>query len=97
MCHNRTFWLYRLTSSVVVLAVRSVDSRETSGCSLNVLSDHVLIEGEDPRCLAHELGHACGLWHHRSSENVMSPTCGGTKLKKWQRCVLRDSRDVSYL
>ena len=40
----------------------------------------VLIEGEAPRCLAHELGHACGLWHHRSSENVMSSTCGGTKL-----------------
>jgi predicted Zn-dependent protease len=71
-----------LTSPVVVFVVRSVDSKETSGCSLNVLSDFVLIEGEDPRCLAHELGHACGLWHHRSAENVMNPTCDGTKLTK---------------
>ena len=82
---------------VVVFAVRSVTGT-TAGCSLGPFSDYVTIEGPNPICLAHEIGHACSLPHLSSDkQNLMHPTCGGTKLKKWQKCVLRNSRHVTFL
>lgn len=82
---------------VVVFAVRSV-AGTTAGCSLGPFSDYVTIEGPNPVCLAHELGHACSLPHRSSDrDNLMHPTCGGTKLKKWQVCVIRNSRHVTFL
>ena len=82
---------------VIVFAVRSVTGT-TAGCSLGPFSDYVTIEGPNPICLAHEIGHACSLPHLSSDrENLMHPTCGGTKLRKWQRCVVRNSRHVTFL
>jgi hypothetical protein len=82
---------------VVVFAVRSVTGT-TAGCSLGPFSDYVTIEGPNPICLAHEIGHACSLPHYNSNkENLMNPTCGGSKLKKWQRCIVRNSRHVTFL
>ncbi|MDT8385241.1 MAG: hypothetical protein RRB22_12590 [Gammaproteobacteria bacterium] len=82
---------------VVVFAVRSVTGT-TAGCSLGPFADYVTIEGPNPICLAHEVGHACSLLHFTSSKkNLMNPTCGGTELKKWQKCILRNSRHVTFL
>ena len=82
---------------VIVFAVRELKGT-TAGCSLGPFSDYVTIEGPNPICLAHEVGHACGLLHYNSDkENLMHSTCGGTKLKKWQRCILRNSRHVTFI
>lgn len=81
---------------VIVFVVRDVKGKK--GCSLGPFSDYVTVEGGDPACFAHEIGHACGLWHYESDRNnLMHSTCGGTKLKKWQRVILRNSRHVTYL
>lgn len=82
-------------SPVVVFVVKNVSGK--SGCSMGPASDYVVIEGGNPVCFAHEIGHACGLWHHSDTANLMFRQCGGQSLKKWQRVLLRNSRHVSYL
>lgn len=85
---------------ITVFVVRDVEGK--SGCSLAFFSDYVTIEGGLPtpnaRCLAHELGHACG-WtaHSENSDNLMHSPCGGRHLTKWQKVVIRSSRHVTYL
>ena len=84
---------------VTVFVVEDVQGK--AGCSLGPLSDYVTIEGtisgRSPKCLAHELGHACGYIHHAENvNNLMSSRCGGTRLTKWQRIVIRSSRHVTY-
>jgi hypothetical protein len=79
---------------VVVFVVRDVKGK--LGCSLGPFSDYVTVEGQNAICLAHELGHACSLWHHSDGDNLMFSSCGGTKLKKWQWVILRGSRHVTY-
>jgi hypothetical protein len=80
---------------VIVFVVRDVEGKK--GCSIGPFSDYVTIEGGDPVCVAHEVGHACSLWHVDPPDNLMNGQCGGTKLKKWQRVILRNSRHVTYL
>ena len=79
---------------VVVFVVRDV--KDNLGCSLGPFSDYVTIEGSNPICMAHEIGHACGLWHVSKRTNLMNHICGGRNLKKWQRVILRNSRHVTY-
>jgi hypothetical protein len=80
---------------IIVIVVRDVAGR--LGCSLGPLSDYVTIEGGNPPiCLAHEVGHACNLWHVDGRTNLMNKKCGGTKLKWWQVLLVRDSRHVTY-
>ncbi|RMD95013.1 MAG: hypothetical protein D6813_01125 [Calditrichaeota bacterium] len=81
---------------VIVFAVRSVTGT-AAGCSLGPFSDYVTIEGANPECLAHEIGHACTLPHNSEKNNLMNPTCGGTKLNKLQKCILRNSRHVTFI
>ena len=82
-------------SPVIVFVVRDVGDK--LGCSVGPLSDYVTVEGDNPICLAHEVAHACSLWHHGNREYLMNGRCGGTKLKKWQKCLLRNSRHVTFL
>jgi hypothetical protein len=81
-------------SPIVVFVVRDVEGK--LGCSLGPFSDYVTVKGSDASCLAHELGHACALWHVSGRDNLMNAACRGTKLKKWQRVILRGSRHVTY-
>lgn len=82
-------------SPVIVFAVRDVKGK--LGCSLGPFSDYVTVAGKDARCLAHELAHTCGLLGHCCGrDNLQNGICGGTKLKKWQRVVVRGSRHVTY-
>jgi hypothetical protein len=81
---------------VVVFCVRSVTGN-TGGCSLGPAADYVTIEGPAPLCLAHEVGHAAGLWHCCASTNLANAVCGGQQLKKWQRLIVRNSKYVSYV
>jgi hypothetical protein len=83
-------------SPVVVFMVRDV--KDKRGCSLGPFSDYVTVEAKDPRCFAHELGHATYPWgHHSDPNNLMFSSCGGTELKGWQRALIRNSRHVTYL
>ena len=93
---------------ITVFIVRNVSGK--AGCSLGPLTDYVTValyglaptgidEGGQPlpRILAHEVGHACGLWHVRDSSNLMDPTGPGVGLRGWQKSILRNSRHVTYL
>jgi hypothetical protein len=79
---------------IIVIVNRDVAGKK--GCSLGPLSDYVTVEGGDPICLPHEVGHACNLWHFGGSTNLANSNCGGTKLKWWQVLLVRDSRHVTY-
>lgn len=52
---------------------------------------------KDSICLAHEVSHACGLWHAGDQTNLANHICGGTKLKGWQVEIVRNSRHVTFL
>lgn len=88
--------LLGLGAPIVVFAVPPL--RGFLGCSLGPLTDYVTIDRSDPSCLAHELGHACNLPHHRTPGNLMHPHgCRAPRLERWQALLLRISRHVSWL
>lgn len=84
---------------IVVFAVRDVKGKR--GCSLGPFAEYVTIEAQSPGCLAHELGHANYpnpfAPHHGNPDNLMHSSCRGTKLKKWQKIFMRDSRFITYI
>ncbi len=94
---------------VTVFIVRDV--KDKAGCSLGPLTDYVTVapiglEGSflsddetgplQAGTIAHEIAHACGLWHVSDRSNLMNPSTDGTKLSFWQKVVLRNSRHVTY-
>lgn len=65
-------------------------------------TDYVLVEqGAPDDTLAHEIGHACDLFRHRNGtpQNLMASASvrTGTKLTRWQECVVRTSRRVTWI
>jgi hypothetical protein len=83
-------------SPVTIFIVRSIQDK--SGCSLGWFTDYVTIPTNKMRCIPHELGHACNLFHKRDEDNLMSPcSCKPTQLTPWQIAVLRSSRHVTIL
>lgn len=83
---------------VTVFIVRKISDR--NGCSLGALTDYVTVEAgvitRTPRLIAHEIGHACGLWHVGDKTNLMVAKDPGDRLSRWQLAVLRNSRHVTY-
>lgn len=79
---------------IVVFLVRDVKGK--LGCSIGPLSDYVVAEAGQPICIAHEIGHACSLWHVDGATNLMNPSCGQRQLDWWQVALVRSSRHVSY-
>ncbi len=85
---------------VTVMIVRDISNK--GGCSLGPLADYVTLEAKmlnraKFRILAHEVGHACGLFHSKVKANLMWPKGPGDQLVWWQTAVLRNSRHVTYL
>ena len=77
-----------------------LDIDHASGCSLGPLTDYVILDPDGAKnasTLAHEIAHACGLWHLRSKSNLLWPTFSrGDKVKGWQKNIFRSSRHVTY-
>lgn len=82
---------------VFILIVKELGG-STIGCSLGPLTDYVTIEGRNLGCIAHELGHACNLWHSSKTNNLMlgSYSSSSNKLSKWQIAMIRNCRHVTY-
>lgn len=92
---------------VTVVVVRNIAGR-TTGCSLGMTADWVIAKASlfeparplqfDETVLAHELGHALNLPHHRDRANLMYPVSSppgqlrGTGLRRWQAAVLHANR-----
>lgn len=95
---------------VTVFVVREVKGE--GGCSLGPLVDYVTVDTTGmtkpndsdvdittetrPRTLAHEVAHACGLWHVDDNTNLMKAEGSGIGLDGWQESVVRNSRHVTY-
>jgi hypothetical protein len=92
---------------VTVIVVRHIAGR-TTGCSLGMTADWVICQAAlfdparadayDETVLAHELGHALNLPHHRDHQNLMFPVSSppgslrGTALLRWQAALLGANR-----
>ena len=85
---------YPVTAFVVL------DIDHASGCSLGPLTDYVTLDpngAKNASTLAHEIAHACGLWHLASKSNILWRTSGrGDEVKWWQKNIFRSSRHVTY-
>lgn len=70
------------------------------GCSLGPLTDYVTLSikgAKSESTMAHELGHACGLLHRTSIDNLMYPNDGrGNNATSWQKFVVRNSRHCTF-
>lgn len=88
------------SAPVTVFIVRDISNK--GGCSLGPLTDYVTLEAgmlnrARARLLAHEVAHACGLWHSNDKENLMFPRGPGDRLTRWQALLLRNSRHVTMI
>jgi hypothetical protein len=83
---------------LTVFVVRSMTTH--NGCSLGPAADYVTVEARalksTRRLLAHEVAHACGLWHSKKPNNLMIPIGPGEELTGWQAAILRTSRHVTF-
>lgn len=85
---------YPVTTFVVI------DIAGATGCSLGPIADYITLDHDGAKIssvLAHELAHACGLWHVKDSSNLLYPNNKrGDEIKCWQRNFFRSSRHVTY-
>ena len=91
---NLSGLFYPVTAFVVL------DIDHASGCSLGPLTDYVTLDpvgAKNASTLAHEIAHACGLWHHHAKSNLLWRTFRrGDEIKWWQKNLFRSSRHVTY-
>jgi hypothetical protein len=82
---------------IVPFAVRHLGTNE-AGCSLGPLADYVTVifSLDNQRALAHELGHACNLWHDDGNDNLMKPDGVNASLGRFQVALLRASRHITF-
>lgn len=92
---------------VCAFAVKRFSTAGDCGCSIGPSTDYATVNFScDPQDsdLAHEMGHACNLWHEEDSSNLMhgSPTLliinpsQRRELTRWQKALLRASRRVTF-
>jgi len=85
---------YPVTAFVVL------DIDHASGCSLGPLTDYVTLDPDGAKnasTLAHEIAHACGLWHLQAKSNLLWRTFSrGDEITWWQKNMFRSSRHVTY-
>lgn len=98
--NNVAGFLVGYAAPVTVFIVDNVVGE--GGCSLGPLVNYVTVDldglkDRTQRVLAHEVAHACGLWHSKSRDNLMYADMPGEKLKRWQEAIFRNSRHVTLL
>jgi hypothetical protein len=85
---------YPVTAFVVL------EINHASGCSLGPLTDYVTLDPDGAKnasTLAHEIAHACGLWHQQERSNLLWRTYSrGDEVTWWQKNIFRGSRHVTY-
>jgi len=83
---------------VTVFVVKNI--KGASGCSLGPISDYVTLDtvgAKQTSVLAHELAHACGLWHISERSNLLYPyTDRDDEIRWWQKNIFRSSRHITY-
>lgn len=83
---------------VSVFVVKSI--KGATGCSLGPMTDYITLDpfgAKDATTLAHELAHACGLWHLNDRSNLLwNRNNRGDKIRWWQKNIFRGSRHVTY-
>ena len=83
---------------VTVFVVMNI--KGASGCSLGPMTDYITLDhrgAKDESILAHELAHACGLWHLNHRTNLLwYKKDRGDKIRWWQRNIFRSSRHITY-
>ena len=83
---------------VTVFVVLDID--HASGCSLGPLTDYVTLDPDGAKnasTLAHEIAHACGLWHLTTRSNLLwRNSSRGDAVKWWQKNIFRSSRHITY-
>jgi len=92
------FNLIGLFYPVTAFVVLEID--HASGCSLGPLTDYVTLDphgAKNASTLAHEIAHACGLWHQHAKSNLLWRTYSrGDEVTWWQKNIFRGSRHVTY-
>lgn len=89
-----------LTFPVTVFIVSDVSGQ--GGCSVGPLTDYVTVDISSdgvgtPSLIAHEIGHACNLWHSGTKTNLMyADSDRGDGVKWFQKNLFRSSRHVTY-
>lgn len=89
-----------LSFPITVFIVSNVDGKQ--GCSLGPLTDYITVDLDganpaNPTLMAHEIGHACNLWHSGSKSNLMYKEHDrGDGVKWFQKNLFRSSRHVTY-
>jgi hypothetical protein len=76
------------------------DIGKFGGCSLGWLSDYVTVKHTSLMTTAHEVGHACNLFHREDRDNLMHPSSGRQEvihLTTWQIAMIRASRHITLL
>ncbi len=84
-------------SPITVFIVYNISGK--GGCSLGPLTDYVTQSARTlgkNRLMAHEIAHACGLWHSKEKPNLMFPRSPGDLMSRWQVAILRNSRHITY-
>jgi len=83
---------------ITVFVVLDID--HASGCSLGPLTDYATLDPDGAKnasTLAHEIAHACGLWHVRPKSNLLWRSFSrGDEVMWWQKNIFRSSRHVTY-
>ena len=86
--------IYTITGFVVL------DIGGKHGCCIGPVTDYLTLNPDGVRLcttLAHEIGHACGLWHVSTKNNFMwSRRERGDGSNWWQQNIFRASRHVTY-
>lgn len=79
-----------------IIFIRDIIEGGDVGCHIPG-TDYVIVDkNSSGLVLAHEIGHACDLWHMSEKMNLMNHFVAGDDVKGWQRCIFRRSRFVYY-
>ncbi len=81
---------------VYLFVVQQVKGVE--GCSLGPLADYVVVGASSSgTTMAHDIAHACGLWHVKSDANLMRHILSKNGLTRLQVAMLTTSEHVTFL